>query len=242
MNDFQPNDVMYVLHNSTLYFLLYAAVQISQYIFHILYNNKVIQTYFFKYQKKIKKTYCQYTKSSEYQDISNKIEHLKKKIKKYTKLIEENKKSNKHMNEYDLLILNGKFTRKLLKEEKNLNDLNNLLEQENQGDYLFHACDILSSLVTSNSVLANVLRTQITVTFLFLYLKYLSCQNAKLSHVSTEMDIWFGKHFKIISTEPWANNLINLLYGYNTAHVVFLTLKQNVSNLFIKSEVKMKTV
>ncbi|GAB67006.1 hypothetical protein PCYB_103560 [Plasmodium cynomolgi strain B] len=240
MEDSQPSDVTYVLHNSTLYLLLYLVVQLGQYLLQTLWTNKLVKTSFLKYHRKIKKSYCQYTKSAEYHDITNQIENVQKKIKKYKKLIEANKKSNKNMNEYDLLILNGKYTRKILKEEKNMNDLINILEQENQGDYLFHTCDVISSLVTSTSAFVNVVRTQITVALLFLSLKYLSCRNAQVPYVPAETDLWFGEHFKIVSTEPCAQNLVNLLYGYNTAHLVFLTLRQSLSSLFVKSDVKLK--
>ncbi|EUD68184.1 hypothetical protein C922_01202 [Plasmodium inui San Antonio 1] len=202
MEDSQPSDVTYVLHNSTLYLLLYAVVQLGQWLLRIVWANKLVKTSFLKYHRKIKKYYCQYTKSPEYQDITKQIETVQKKIKKYKKLIEANKKSNKNMNEYDLLILNGKYTRKILKEEKNMNDLRNLLEQENPGDYLFHTCDVISSLVTSTGSFVNIVRTQITVALLFLSLKYLSCRNSQVPYVPAETDLWFGEHFKIVSTEP----------------------------------------
>ncbi|CAG9475095.1 conserved Plasmodium protein, unknown function [Plasmodium vivax] len=240
MEDSQPSDVTYVVHNSTLYLLLYAVVQLGQYLLQILWTNKLVKTSLLKYHRKIKKSYCLYTKSPEYQDISNQIENVQKKIKKYKKLIEANKKLNKNMNEYDLLILNGKYTRKILKEEKNINDLRNALEQENQGDYLFHTCDVISSLVTSTGAFVNIVRTQITVALLFLSLKYLSRRNAQVPYAPADTDLWFGERFKIVSTEPCAQNLVNLLYGYNTAHVVFLTLRQSLSSLFVKSDAKLK--
>ncbi|SBT70754.1 conserved Plasmodium protein, unknown function [Plasmodium malariae] len=224
------NDVNYVFHNSTLYLLLYAFVQVACYLAHSIRTNEIVVFYFLKLHKKIRKTYCYYMKSNKYQETSKKIETLKKKIKKYNKLIDENKNSNKHLNEYDLIILNGKYTRKVLKEENNLNDLMKILEEENKNDYLIHTCNTLLAFLFSKNTL---------VLFFFLSFKYFATDHLEIPSLNMHSCLWFKRNFKIIyATEPCSNSLFDFLYGYNTAQLFFFTIKQNLGSLFVITKQK----
>ncbi|SCQ16602.1 conserved Plasmodium protein, unknown function [Plasmodium ovale] len=236
----QTSDVTYVLHNSTLYLLLYMFMQITHYMFHLVCTNKFLTMSFYKVQKKVRKMYCHYVKSANYLQINNSIELLQRKIKKYNKVIEENKKANKHLNEYDLLILNGKYTRKVLKEKKNLEELMDVLREENKYDYFIHTWDALISFFSSKNTIMNVIRTQICMVVIFLLLTRFANRNFEVPCLRIHSNLWFRRNFRIASTEPCSSNMLTFLYGYNTAHLFISTMRQNISSLFIKPKKKKK--
>ncbi|SBS84643.1 hypothetical protein POVCU2_0027170 [Plasmodium ovale curtisi] len=144
--------------------------------------------------------YCHYVKSANYLQINNSIELLQRKIKKYNKVIEENKKANKHLNEYDLLILNGKYTRKVLKEKKNLEELMDVLREENKYDYFIHTWDALISFFSSKNTIMNVIRTQICMVVIFLLLTRFANRNFEVPCLRIHSNLWFRRNFRIAST------------------------------------------
>ncbi|CRG97836.1 conserved Plasmodium protein, unknown function, partial [Plasmodium gallinaceum] len=192
------NDYIYIFHNSTLYIFLYILIQILLFILNTIGNNKYVQNFFFKLTKKIKKFYNYYMKSAHYNDISKKIEISQKKIEKYNKIIDENKKKNKHLNEYDLMILNGKYTRKVLKEEKILNELIKIINNENKNNYFTKISDTILLFLYSKNILIRHIKTQIYVVIIFLILNYFVNNELRESCLKIHSHLKFKNNFKII--------------------------------------------
>ncbi|CRH00609.1 conserved Plasmodium protein, unknown function [Plasmodium relictum] len=171
-------------------------------------------------------------RSALYNDINKQIETLQKKIEKYNKIIDENNKKNKHLSEYDLLILNGKYTRKVLKEEKNLNELKEMKKNDNKNNYFSKISDTIILCLCSKNKLIRHIKNQIYVVFIFLILNYFTNNNLRESCLKIHSHLKFQNNFKITPSDPCRNNLLHFLGGYNITNLFFFTMKQNFINLF----------
>ncbi|CDU18761.1 conserved Plasmodium protein, unknown function [Plasmodium yoelii] len=235
------SDQIYFIHNTTLYLFLYAFVQVTYYLIWLFFTNKNIIKFLTRLQNKILKKYCQYFKSSEYLDICKNIEELQLKIKKYNKLIERNKKENSHLNSYDLLLLNGKYTRKLLKEEQTLNIYMQQLNDQNKNNYIVLTWNALLQFFSSTDKITSILRRQLCISIIFLSFIFLFNVNFEIPLFKINLNMWFKRNIQIEESDKNPNGLLSFMYGYNIANFFFMTMKENLSNIFIKLPIENKT-
>ncbi|SOV74304.1 conserved Plasmodium protein, unknown function [Plasmodium sp. gorilla clade G3] len=231
------NTITYVVHSSTVYLFSYLIIKIIVFIFSYILGNKFCKHGLNKFYNKMKKISYRYMKSSEYCKINDNIEIIEKKIKKYNKIIDHNKKENKHLSEYDLLILNGKYTRKLMKEQNELNHLikNKEIQQEqSKNNMFFKIFDKICIFLTSSNKFLKLLRIQIMVILLFLIVKYNFKNKWKDLCLQIQSQLIFKRNFQFISSDLCKNNLFTFLCGYNMTHFFFLTVKHNCEILYFK--------
>ncbi|SCM23332.1 conserved Plasmodium protein, unknown function [Plasmodium chabaudi chabaudi] len=235
------SDQIHFIHNTTLYLFLYVFVQATYYLIWLFFTNKNIIKFLTKLQNIILKKYCQQFKSPEYLDICKNIEELQLKIKKYNKLIERNKKENSHLNSYDLLLLNGKYTRKLLKEEQQLNIYMQQLHEQNKNNYIALAWDALLQFFSSTDKVVSILRRQICISIIFLSFILLFNVNFEIPIFKINLNMWFKRNVQIEASDKNPNGLLSLMYGYNIANFFFMTMKDNFYSIFIKLPAENKT-
>ncbi|SPJ08906.1 conserved Plasmodium protein, unknown function [Plasmodium sp. DRC-Itaito] len=240
------NTITYVVHSSTVYLFFYLIIKIIVFIFSYILENKFCKLGLNKIYDKVKKTYYGYMESSEYCKINDKIEIIEKKIKKYNKIIDQNKKENKHLSEYDLLILNGKYTRKLMKEQNELKQLiksKEIQQEQSKNNRFFKIFHKICIFLTSPNKFIKLLRIQIAVILLFLIVKY-NFKN-KWEHLCLQIQskLMFKRNFELTSSDLCKNNLYTFLCGYNMTHFFFMTIKHNCEILcskLLKDEKKKK--
>ncbi|VEV57185.1 conserved Plasmodium protein, unknown function [Plasmodium vinckei vinckei] len=235
------SDQIHFIHNTTLYLFLYVFVQATYYLIWLFFTNKNVIKFLKKLQNEILKKYCQHFKSPEYLDICKNIEELQLKIKKYNKLIERNKKENSHLNNYDLLLLNGKYTRKILKEEQQLNTYMQQLHEQNKNNYIILAWNALLDFFSSTDKVVSILRRQICISIIFLSFIILFNVNVEIPLFKININKWFKRNVQIEASDKNPNGLLSLMYGYNIANFFFMTIKENFSSIFIKLPTENKT-
>ncbi|SOV76706.1 conserved Plasmodium protein, unknown function [Plasmodium reichenowi] len=231
------NTVTYVVHSSTVYLSFYLIIKIIVFIFSYVLENKFCKFGLNKIYNKVKKIYYRYMESSEYSKINDNIEIIEKKIKKYNKIIDQNKKENKHLSEYDLLILNGKYTRKLMKEQNELNQLiksKEAQQEQSKNNMFFKIFDKTCIFLTSTNKFIKLLRIQIVVILLFLIVKYNFKNKWEDLCLQIQSELIFKRNFQFISSDSCKNNLYTFLCGYNMTHFFFMTVKHNCGILYSK--------
>ncbi|VWU51017.1 conserved protein, unknown function [Hepatocystis sp. ex Piliocolobus tephrosceles] len=226
------NYTIYVLHSSTLYLILYAYVQVIFYLMHVIFTSKLFQLYFLKIKKLVKIKYIQYFKSAEYQDIYNKIVSVQKKIKKYNKIIEQNKEENKHLSGYDMLLLNGKYTRIVLKEKKKLDILFTAKQEQNKNISSINLWNIIHTFFCSNIFLITHIRKQIYIVLIFLCFKFFLSHDLNTSYIKMYSPLGLEQSFRILFKEPFLRNILNFLYNYNIARLFVTTMNQHLKSIF----------
>ncbi|SOV20130.1 conserved Plasmodium protein, unknown function [Plasmodium sp. gorilla clade G2] len=240
------NTVSYVVHSSTIYLCFYLIIKIIVFLSSYIVENKFFKLGLNKIYNNVKKIYYRYMNNSEYCKINDNIEIIEKKIKKYNKIIEQNKKENQHLSEYDLLILNGKYTRKLMKEQNELNQLIKIKEtqqEESKNNIFFKIFYNFLIFLTSTNKFIKLLRIQIVILLLFLIVKYNFQNKWKDSCLQIHSQLIFKKNFQFISSDICNNNLFTFLCGYNMTHFFFMTMKYNceiIYSILLKEEKKKK--
>lgn len=224
------------LHNSTVYLLIYIVVHFLLYFIRFISRGRFLLNFLFKFRKKITVDKSN-PKPEDKKDIDKQIETEKKRIHMYTQIIEDNREQNKHLGEYDLFILNGKYKRQLLKHQ---NILNGLLEKQkgleneaySQKNGFIRNWDRIIILFYSKNKIITYIRKQLGIIFIYLILKYIPLTSTKLTCLNLYSTVEFTKISGLAIKEICRNNLIRFLINYNITSVFVYSLKNYLKDLF----------